>query len=72
MGVALSWLVWYTTRLNAALLEARVQSSGLVLRYSGSTSCLRERTECGRSSFQPIYPLFFVCESVLGIGIEWH
>ena len=40
MGVALSWLVWYTTRLNAALLEARVQSSGLVLRYSGSTSCL--------------------------------
>ena len=33
------------------------------------TSCLRERTECGRSSFLPIYPLF-VCESVLGISID--
>ena len=34
------------------------------------TSCLRERIECGRSSFLPIYPLFCVCESVLGISIE--
>ena len=44
--------VWDTTCLNAALMVARLSVLGTL------TSCLRERTECGRSSFLPIYPLF--------------
>ena len=53
-------------------MEARVQLSSLVLKVTqGLLLALRERTECGRSSFLPIYPLFLsVCESVLGIGMD--
>ena len=52
-------------------MEARVQLSGLVLKVTqGLLLALRERTECGRSSFLPIYPPFFECARAC-LALAW-
>lgn len=67
-----SWITW-SVGVEHDMSKCCINGGALVC--ATLTSCLRERTECGRSSFLPIYPLFFesVCESVLdivGISID--